>query len=67
MLKKRWYQSRTMQGVMVMVLGFLLKKLNIELGDAEIAEFAGTLLELIGFIRGAWGLRKAADEKGTYA
>lgn len=63
---KPWYQSLTLRGVIVTILGFLLTTvipLPVETG--EIAEFVGKLFEVIGLVLTVIGRIRATQPIGS--
>lgn len=48
---KNFLVSKTLQGIVVMLLAYFLPKLGVTLGDAEMQNFAQTILVILG---GAW-------------
>jgi hypothetical protein len=59
---KPWWQSRTLLGVLILLLGTLANRYQLNLGDQQISDIVTQAFELIGTALTIWG-RITATEK----
>lgn len=62
---KKWYQSKTIIGMMVWAIGFMLPYAWIELWDEVIYEIVTEMMQIFGIAIGIYW-RIVADKKVTY-
>lgn len=64
-MEKKWYESKTIQGVIITVLGFGATQLNIPILDGEITQVVTSLLTLVGVGYTVYGRYATRGERLT--
>ena len=60
-VEKKWWKSLSVRGLVVVVLGAVLARFELELGDREMVVVAEQLLELVGMVMVVGGIGRRKD------